>query len=164
MTLGFKREINGKPTFFAEKIASYLVKKHPRYMESDEFEEFIKSKYYDDLQYVLCLTDKLHTIRRDAGNRWKAGMKIHAVINNRTKDRLQFLPEFECKEVQHIKIYPYEKNIWVAYKNNMFMRLLSNKETNTLAINDGFLSVADFWDYFKEPFEGKIIHWTNKRY
>jgi hypothetical protein len=39
-------------------------------------------------------------------------------------------------------------------------------EIEELAINDGFDSVADFWDYFSSygDFEGRIIHWTDLTY
>jgi len=34
----------------------------------------------------------------------------------------------------------------------------------TLANNDGFDTVEDFFAYFNTEFEGKIIHWTKLRY
>ena len=33
-----------------------------------------------------------------------------------------------------------------------------------LARNDGFDSIQAFFEWFKEDFEGKIIHWTDLRY
>ena len=45
---------------------------------------------------------KRHTIR--AGHRWKPGMKIHMVINNRTANRFQFASVIQCVSVQDIEI------------------------------------------------------------
>ena len=106
---------------------------------------------------------KLHTIRVDANNRWKAGNKIHFAINNRSKNYLQFAPVKTCVSVQKIKIiYPTEYvNDLIVFIND---RKLSRNEMYDLAWNDGFSCLAQFDQYFMEGFEGKIIHWTNLKY
>ena len=38
------------------------------------------------------------------------------------------------------------------------------KRIKILAKNDGFDSVDDFFKWFDKDFNGKIIHWTNKKY
>src|SRR5699024_2081987 len=63
-------------------------------------DEFVAGKcnpYFDHIP-------KIHTIRHDEKDRWKPGMKIHPIINNRTKNRFQFAPVVECQSVQKIKI------------------------------------------------------------
>lgn len=37
-------------------------------------------------------------------------------------------------------------------------------EPKTLALNDGFESVKQFFQWFNEPFVGKLIHWTDSKY
>ena len=42
--------------------------------------------------------------------------------------------------------------------------LLGKSQIKELALNDGFASQEDFFDWFKQDFTGKIIHWTPLRY
>jgi len=35
---------------------------------------------------------------------------------------------------------------------------------NNFALKDGFNSIEDFFNWFKEDFEGILIHWTNFKY
>jgi ribonuclease HIII len=41
---------------------------------------------------------------------------------------------------------------------------LNDKEIETLAQNDGFNTIYDFFAYFNEDFTGKLIHWTDLKY
>lgn len=119
---------------------------------------------------------KLHTIRQDKKGSWQAGKTVHAVIKNRTAERFQFCPEFEVKSTQSIDIQ-YRRTshktevvvlidevvigeaIWVN------CRLVNSSMTvDQLAINDGFDSTNEFFEYFNEDYSGVIIHWTNLRY
>lgn len=102
---------------------------------------------------------KIHTIRQDATNRWKAGMKMHMAIGVRTKDYKQFA-EKTCISIQKVKII-VENDYKVVIVDE---RPLSLPEIKKIAINDGFDSVEDFFNWFSESFEGKIIHWTEMRY
>lgn len=104
---------------------------------------------------------KIHTIRR--GSRWRAGMSIQMAFNVRTKMYDAFnkgIAELEtCISVQKIWIRPVLELVFIDD------RRLSAEEVETLAKNDGFDTVADFWQWFGyEVFEGQIIHWTEKRY
>jgi hypothetical protein len=125
---------------------------------------------------------KLHTIREDASNRWRAGMDIHFVINNRSKNRFQFAPVVKCVGVQDIEItdvthisYPNDfstkihltvsKDGWTetftqAFSVKVDGIQLPPDKVHQLAINDGFDSVEDFFAYFDKDFKGKIVHWT----
>ena len=171
MTLSFSQTINGEPTYFPEKIWSGL-----RHLEvSSELATYLRSRYSSE-KSILDFEPKLHTIRRDEKDRWQVGSKIHMVINNRTKDRLQFAPVLEVKSIQKIRIrHPKlgEKNesqvyiddalqgsvIWVNCKLKA-----SSFTVDAIAKNDGFDNTDSFFDWFCEDFEGKIIHWTDLKY
>ncbi|MGB8706236.1 MAG: hypothetical protein WCD31_14515 [Gillisia sp.] len=128
---------------------------------------------------------KLHTIRQDKKNRWKAGTDIHFVINNRSKDRYQFAPIIKCVSTQRIAIINTGKHPHGDYHKCMEVLVEQDSENTRfgschfdkdgdiiycsewvedLAINDGFESVKDFFSWFRTDFHGKIIHWTDLKY
>lgn len=109
------------------------------------------------------LLPKLHSIRDDKHDRWHAGRMIHPVINNRSKNQFQFAPAFPCVSVQKIDISS-NPVMMVSESVKVDNRFLSYKEVETLAINDGFNSIVDFFAWFNEGYTGKIIHWTNLKY
>lgn len=156
MVLGFKTEINGKHTFFVQKILS-------------SFGGGI-------------FKPKLHTIRK--GNRWKAGKTIHFATGQRTKN-YQCFHVAKCVSVQSIEIIDcdnippsqYNNQVHVVsrefggvYFYNAFMikvdgRALTVDEIITLAHNDGFDSTKGFYEWFEfKEFSGQLIHWTDLRY
>lgn len=179
MTLSFSTqwdnrmgELAGQPTYFAEKIFNGLISKN--ILTTDDFvnkvneftrfynpftDESDKQKY---LKVALSRIPKYHTIRRDLYNRWKSGMEIHFVINNRTKDRFQFAPVLKAKTIQKIEI----ENFGYYQDNLIFVdnRELNMEEMEQLARNDGFPNLKAFFQYFNEDFEGKLIHWTDFKY
>ncbi len=161
-------EYAGKPNEFVSKIWESI---YPNYI--DKTSEYsvpnLPKEYYDsfykDLIHWERQKPKLHTMRHDAKDRWKVGMKIHPVINNRTKDRFQFAPILEVKGIQKIDIanpYPnnddYMGNVWVDN------RKLNSIELDELILNDGFPSVEAFFRWFNKDWSGKIIHWTDLKY
>lgn len=157
MTLAFSQEINGKRTLFPEKILSSL-----RHLEIDEFSVgFITSEFYSG-EDIIAQKPKIHTIREDKSNRWKAGNNIHFVINNRRKTRLQFASVIPCVSTQEIRICGLFGSRGITVDD----RQLSEAEVHELILNDGFDSVDRFWDWVTDQrdIEGKIIHWTEKRY
>ena len=165
MNLGFMTKwANGEPTYFVEKIWAGLRKENL----STRSEQISYSKNLKKFIYLGGFEPKIHTIREDKSNRWKVGNKIHFVINNRQPNRFQFAPVIECTGVQEIEIDNYDEYKFGVYSEirevKIDGRLLSDSETYILARNDGFNSVTDFFDYFPDGFQGKIIHWTNKRY
>lgn len=126
--------------------------------------------YYSHLDHK----PKLHTIRHDPHGRWKPGMTIHPVINNRTPNRFQFAPEIVCTGVQEIKIkhgmFGF-KSVWIDgnITGNFSENFIGENPVctdlmRTIAINDGFDSLEQFFAYFNEDFTGKIIHWTDLKY
>lgn len=168
MTLAFSQKLNNKPTYFVEKIWQSLLRDGVE-MNAVEFTEKFKE--------VLPLIGKAkigdypqkkHTIRKDTNNKWKAGNKIHFVINNRTKNRFQFAPIVQCVSTQKIEIYHGDKSKPVVFINDtnhsLLRRALNENEIKDLALNDGFDNESDFFNYFKEDFTGKIIHWTSLKY
>lgn len=165
MTLSFSTHINGQPTHFVGKIWACLYEKGFRDSIYSRYNLTHMEKFGDvmDPKSPSKRNPKLHTIREDKSSRWKAGNKIHFVIKNRTPDRFQFAPIIRCRSVQSIKIVP---DPMYLDKTEVYVdgRLLSKDEQQQLAWNDGFDNLVSFWMYFRNGFEGKIIHWTDTHY
>ncbi len=163
MILPFSQRLNNKPTHFVEKVTkgSFFI------IDEQELIDFLKvtepnfnGKYSFDWDIYKKVKPKLHTIREDKKDRWKAGNKIHPVINNRSKKQLQFAPVMPCKSVQQIHI---------EWKNGKCMVFIDShalflNECEVLAVNDGFENFEEFKQYFATDFCGKIIHWTDLKY
>lgn len=183
MILPFSTQLNGKPTYFVEKIWKGLFNQ----LELDRPglpSEIYPKEYLECLQKELVNYEdklpKLHTIREDKTNRWKAGMMIDFFINARTKKMFRFAPRISVVSTQKIEI------VWTEWTPGTLLKLVSiyiddecyvmnyEKEFNsskqrhqrieTLAYNDGFDTIEDFLAYFNTDFSGKIIHWTDKKY
>jgi len=106
---------------------------------------------------------KIHTIRKDQKNRWKAGRKIHFATGVRTSEYNQFMTGV-CTGVQDINIMTGE-----IYHITINGRQIENFEISDLVKNDGFETLYEFYDFFEKTygrglFEGKLIHWTDYRY
>lgn len=160
-------ELAGQPNYFVPKILNSL----PEYQvgaffeigsNDDKFRENgLKGFKGYKVFYRHELHPKIHTIRLDPHDRWRPGVKIHFVINNRTKNRFQFAPVLECVSVQKIEIKwrsLIEPAIWIDG------HLLDDDEKTELAENDGFPSFSEFMNFFNQDFTGKIIHWTDLKY
>lgn len=171
MTLSFSTQINGKPNYFIEKIWDFLIEKEirtHRELSQYQFNFFEQFGFHWDGQCIKH-KPKLHTIREDKHNRWKAGMLVHPVIKNRTPDRFQFAPVFPCVSVQKVEIIYWNKcsdfpkvviddKEYFMYNKNEAYKLCE------LAIHDGFDSIEDFFKYFNKDFTGNIIHFTDLKY
>ncbi|WP_246838111.1 hypothetical protein [Leptospira mayottensis] len=71
----------------------------------------------------------------------------------------------ECAGIESIVIfYPDDYGLHPAPNIFIHGQKLSYSECEELAENDGFESFSDFCTYFNNNFEGKIIHWTDKKY
>jgi uncharacterized protein YqfB (UPF0267 family) len=112
---------------------------------------------------------KIHTLREDVNNRWKRGNKIHFATGVRTKDYHQF-KEGEVVSTQRVFMtYAYGCDLEISIDGK---ELNSFREKEILALNDGFDSWMEFFEWFyaaikadpDEQFSGKIIHWTDLRY
>lgn len=172
MILPFSSQINGKPTYFVEKILKSFDGKDCT--EDDElmlkeaiYLELLSPFKYDEVK------PKLHTIREDKNDRWKPGVMIDFFINARQPNMFRFAPRIPVVSVQKIKIVHFlaEAHIYIddSFYGEIFFN--GNKEIDgyavnieELAINDGFDDVEDFIAYFNKDFTGKIIHWTDLKY
>ena len=102
MTLSFTQQINGKPNYFVHKIWRGL---NYRLLDAD-FISFCYQPWFKKFGETCPMMDginihlKIHTIRSDEHNRWRSGMLIHPVVNNRSPNRFQFAPILHCKSVQ----------------------------------------------------------------
>lgn len=177
MTLGFSQTANGEPTHFVEKIWEALLQKGIVVsakemagigMEVPELQNHVVGTH----------RPKLHTIRQDKKDRWHKSRLVHAVINNRTKDRFQFVPTFFCGGVQQIEISsPYgAASMQVKIDGEIFGEYhygwdVQNNEAGLLQLahNDGFDDIESFHRYFESVYDdgkyrGKIIHFTDLKY
>jgi len=104
--------------------------------------------------------NKIHTIREDKYNRWYAGRIIQFWFGNprNVKNNPYQFKEGICTSTQIIEI----KNKCI-YIENRELKLLSDK-VNLLAIQDGFDSVHELFEWFNKDFTGKVIHWTDYKY
>jgi hypothetical protein len=163
MILGFSTQLNGKVTYFPEKIHSGLL-------QNDLLQGFdLGYEHSFDIDVLAECEPKLHTIREDKTNCWKAGMKIDFFINCRQKNMFRFAPVLPVVSVQKILITYTKTNKAMVFIDDkcFFMQDFSvegNHKMLHLAQNDGFDTIADFFEYFNEDFEGKIIHWTELKY
>lgn len=170
MILGFTTQLNGKPTYFVEKIHKGF-----RLQELNMKAGIDPNLHYPpDYNFVAKdkLQHKIHTIREDSKDRWKAGNKIDFFINCRQKDMFRFAPVLPVVNVQKIEIkhgIDYT-NIWVGdilyeVEHNGFCKNYQHDDfVLQLAQNDGFDTIEDFFAYFGKDFTGKIIHWTDLKY
>lgn len=164
MIFQFAKVINGKETDFEDKICKCLIENNFEFKGDYETTPYyiVIRKNYDLLQ------PKIHTIRGDKSNRIKVGTKIQCcnwqgVPYNSPVN--QFAPTFECKGIQKIEIkwFLNKENIKYAviYIDNCIIAHYDNK---IIAINDGFDTVEEFFNYFNSDFTGKIIHFTDLKY
>lgn len=180
MILPFSTHIDGKPTYFVEKIWGGLIDN----AISNAFKEYYgKCTQMQTTGYTasLCLPSKIHTIREDKNDRWKVGNKIHFTINNRTKNSFQFAPVIPVKATQEIFMTRRGSLLEISIAkadsyiggDDFYADAVVN---GLLSQNDGFNEYEDFRNFFcaaierngKETgnywFKGKIIHWTDFKY
>jgi hypothetical protein len=171
MILPFSTQLNGKPTYFIEKIHKCFGLKEINMIAGLD----PSLHYHKDYNFVAKdkLPAKLHTIREDSKDRWQAGTMIDFFINCRQPTMFRFAPRIPVVSIQEIEIkwipltIPLgERRPWVRIdgKNIFTIESFITEEMNQLAMNDGFDNVQDFFAYFNEDFKGKIIHWTNLKY
>lgn len=145
MNLCFTAYINGKPTFFKEKILRGFLK--------DEQTRHLKPK--------------LHTIRRKRSDinslakEWSVGETIQFCTSLESGRELPFGLESKCILIQEISMIWKDKKIPDIVIDG---RSLTTAEIQELAINDGFETLKDFLSYFATDFGGILIHWTMFKY
>lgn len=154
----------GKPTGFLDKVFKWIMVGTPTQDHYEYWKQNHKREVFSSWKNLRGLKMKLHTIREDSNDRWKAGMDIHFVINNRTKNRYQFAPVVKCVSTQKIEVKWNEDPFPGTVRVFIDGEVQNIKRIESLAINDGFDSVEDFFSWFNKDFTGKIIHWTNLKY
>ena len=110
--------------------------------------------YKKELERALASGLKLHTIRQKP---IAVGTMMNHIVYPYHKERRCVLTNF-CKSTQMITIEPSSKTIIIDGKE------LSKFDMEKLAKNDGFVSIEDFWNFFKKTYRGIIIHWSDLRY
>jgi hypothetical protein len=99
---------------------------------------------------------KIHTIREDAPNRWKVGMKIHFWCGNPrnpSKNPYKFA-EGIVKRIIEIDIMPGVDCIQAGSSG-----YIHNENPEQIAKNDGFQNWEEMKQFFPKEFKGKLIIW-----
>ena len=172
MILPFSTQLNGKPTYFVEKILRGILNEHSHkglglaeciYQSG----EALKYQNVDDIFTLIenKVKPKLHTIREDKNDRWKAGTKIDFFINCRQPTMFRFAPVLPVVSIQKISVeYDLFFGKHLGPQVLVDNKKLSPDKLKLLAQNDGFDTVEDFFNYFSTDFDGKLIHWTDLKY
>ncbi len=168
MILPFSTQLNGKPSYFVERIhKGFRLKELNMKAAIDPREHYPPNYNYVAKDKVA---PKLHTIREDKNDRWKVGTKIDFFINCRQKNMFRFAPVILVVSVQEVFMtYAFNDVIQISIDGR---ELCTYTQRLNFAINDGFDNWEDFFNYFypkikvseKQFFKGKIIHWTDLRY
>lgn len=176
MTLTFLKQFPwGADTNFATKIiiglmGSGYIKDVDDLMQYAQYDQYMPDSNAKTSTITL---KKVHTIRADEKNRWRKGRLIHFKqwYNTPYRSMLnQFAPKVvvrlcQCIEIDYTSLPECEKPIIVIDGKHFYNPLLAiDNGLETLAQNDGFDSIDDFFKYFNTDFKGKIIHWTDLRY
>jgi len=184
MILPFSTHINGLPTMFTNKIVKCMWEHYPALMQELSLSRQLPEYYvFEDLTVfeTSILKPKLHTIREDSKDRWKAGTKIDFFINCRQKNMFRFAPVLPVVSVQEVFMTKKGDEIEITVGkvgsylggDDIYLYYEAKKE---LALNDGFDSYDAFKQYFFDRieenwkryganwFKGKIIHWTDLKY
>ena len=131
MILPFSTQINGKPTYFVEKIQSALAQMglFKDYNKAD----FDHKEFCIDV-YLFC-DSKIHTIRDDKNNRWKPGVMIDYFINCRQPNMFRFAPRIPVVSTQKVFMtYAFNDVIQISVDDR---ELFSYTERLEFAKNDG---------------------------
>jgi hypothetical protein len=111
---------------------------------------------------------KIHTVRKDAANRWVVGRVAQMATNVGSTSYDCFL-EQPCASVQAIVVsMPHWPFVDVAIDG----RKLPPLELIDFIANEGFASFTEFSEWFtplmidapNKVYQGNLIHWTEKRY
>ena len=115
---------------------------------------------------------KIHTIREDKHNRWRAGRKIHMATGVRTPSYYCFNDKDFCTGTQLIEFTWQDDVCRISIDRvHRLSWVLADKPSKfypglllVLSENDGFDDPFYFLSWFNSDFSGKIIHWTDFRY
>lgn len=154
--------IANQPTHFVEKIWKGFIENQ---QHLDVFGEYVFNKHYD-FENMEAQTPKRHTFKQDKANRWQVGNLIHFYINARSKNQFRFAPVVPVLGIQKIEINWFDYDAFRLPEPNIYINgnwIVGDKKL-LLMQNDGFDTPEQFYAYFNQNFEGKIIHWTDLKY
>tara|TARA_R110002050_G_scaffold155055_1_gene283052 strand:+ start:6631 stop:7146 length:516 start_codon:yes stop_codon:yes gene_type:complete len=171
MILGFSTKwpkkmgtLAGEPTYFPESICKGFTM-------DNEMAEWWKGTppkmhtgYPDWAGIHNSMPIKPHTIRTDAGKRWKVGMDIHFYIDVRKISMMRFAPVKKVTAIQELEIQWIDQDKCKLERPLVFIDGAWITDVTELALNDGFPTVEAFFTWFNTDFKGRIIHWTELRY
>jgi len=163
-----------QPTHFVERVLKSITEHNldGKLVAQHKKQVSLKLGYKRVSDFELAILNsrpKVHTMREDKKDRWNVGNKIHYTAWNRTKDSVQFAPVGEVLNIQRCKIRHWPNNKQTIeiddklYYDGTVM-LPDEEKLQALVQNDGFGSVASFFYWFGNDWDGKIIHWTNLKY
>lgn len=113
-----------------------------------------------NFEHYISNIQKIHTIRKDSRGRWKEGKKIEMIMNGKIFFTSE-VTKIQRIKIKKVDIHPDQigpKSFPLVMVDG---QILNYEQTFELAWNDGFKDVKSFFEYFNEPFEGKLIHWTD---
>lgn len=165
MKLAFSTHLDGKPTYFVERIHSGLI--------MNELMDGFETKLTHTNFSIDAFAEKhmkIHTLRNDVDDVWQRGVPIEFMISNEDMNAFQFAPVLPVVNVQEVFMtYAYSDIIQISIDGR---ELFSYVEKLEFALNDGFDSWEDFFKFFypkimsshKRCYKPKLIHWTNLLY
>jgi hypothetical protein len=113
--------------------------------------------FNEDFIPAIVAGTKIHTIR--AGQRWQAGTVAQFCVHAGQPTQREFWPPQVVRLVQTIEL--------TATELRVDGRLLSPAEFSALAQADGFATTTELLAFFGDkllPFQGQLVHWTERRY
>ncbi len=101
---------------------------------------------------------KIHTIRKDEYNQWKVGVNIQFTTDAKSIYHQEF-KKAKCTAIEPIIIHTKKELVIIGG------RILDYTEKLLFVEKDGFDTLKAFFKFFsfyypKQPFTGKLIHWT----
>lgn len=175
MILSFSTQLDGKPTYFPEKIITglYLEKMISKDKARELFYpnallKIIPAEYHGVKGYVsipivkfdnsIDHQPKIHTIREDKTERWKPGIMIDFFINARQVTMFRFAPRIPVISVQEIFMTSRGSMLEITVaKQGSYIGgedfYVDAVTQGQLATNDGFSKYDDFRNYFLSVIE-----------
>lgn len=160
---------NGQPTHWPEMIACCL--QNELKLSDWDFEGFEKMPFVDMNFYwsELCLKKCHHIVPEDF--ECNPGDGLEFIAETPEGDEFKFAPLVKCTAVQSIQILR-DTDLF----DRTFIKVKSGVSTaswyeippkrSKLTLNEGFRTPENFFESLGEKvqFEGRLIHWTDKRY
>lgn len=163
---GGKGSLSGKPTDFVVKIWASLLKNNVK-VNVHQFTKYGLMISKEESDRIMSATPKIHTMRRDENDSWKAGELMSPYVNNDANmDLHQFAPDLNCTGTQKITIEKFgDSGLWQCdYLVQIDGVHQIAKSFPRLAKNSGFEDPEGFFEFFGPDYKGKIIHWTDFKY